>query len=32
VFPPDPEEAKPAEICGVNGTKPAECLRTVPPR
>ncbi|WP_425409745.1 acetamidase/formamidase family protein [Hyphococcus sp.] len=32
VLPPDPDEAKPAELCGVDGAKPAECLRTVPPR
>ncbi len=32
VLPPDPEEAKPAEICGIDGLKPSECLRTVPPR
>ena len=32
VFPPDPEEAKPAAICGADGTKQTECVRTVPPR
>ncbi|MEP6342284.1 MAG: acetamidase/formamidase family protein [Maricaulaceae bacterium] len=32
VIPPDPVEAKPAKICGVDGLKPSECLRTVPPR
>ena len=32
VLPPDPVEAKPAKICGVDGLKPSECLRTVPPR
>ncbi len=32
VLPPDAEEAKPAELCGPQGSKPMECLRTVPPR
>ena len=32
VLPPDPTEAKPAELCGAEGSKPTECLRTVPPR
>lgn len=32
VLPPDPVEAKPAELCGPEGSKPSECLRTVPPR
>lgn len=32
VLPPDPEEAKPAELCGADGLKPTECTRTVPPR
>lgn len=32
VLPPNPSEAKPAELCGAEGTKPLECLRTVPPR
>ena len=32
VLPPDPDEAKPAELCGPEGTKPMECVRTVPPR
>lgn len=32
VLPPDPDEAKPAELCGPDGTKSSECLRTVPPR
>jgi len=32
VLPPDPDEAEPAEVCGADGTKPAECLRTIPPR
>ena len=29
---PDPEEAEPAILCGVEGRKPEECLRTIPPR
>jgi len=32
VLPPDPEEAKPVALCGPEGTKKSECLRTVPPR
>ncbi len=32
VLAPDPVEAAPAAVCGPTGTKPAECLRTVPPR
>jgi formamidase len=32
VMNPDPDEAKPAMLCGVEGTKPSECLRTIPPR
>jgi formamidase len=32
VLNPDPVEAEPAALCGVEGTKPAECLRTIPPR
>ena len=32
VLPPDPTQAKPAELCGAEGSKPTECLRTVPPR
>ena len=32
VMNPDPEEAEPAELCGREGSKPGECLRTVPPR
>jgi formamidase len=32
VLPPDPDEAEPAEVCGAEGSKPTECLRTVPPR
>ena len=32
VFSPDPDTAEPSSLCGVEGTKPAECLRTIPPR
>jgi formamidase len=32
VMNPDPVEAEPASLCGSEGTKPAECLRTIPPR
>ncbi len=32
VLPPDSEEAKPTTVCGADGSKPSECLRTVPPR
>ena len=32
VIPPDAAEAKPTTVCGANGSKPSECLRTVPPR
>lgn len=32
VLNPDPVEAEPAELCGAEGTKSAECLRTIPPR
>ena len=32
VLNPDPAEAKPALLCGANGTKASECLRTIPPR
>lgn len=32
VMNPDPEEAEPATLCGIEGSKPAECLRTIPPR
>jgi formamidase len=32
VMTPDPDEAEPAALCGAEGTKPAECLRTIPPR
>lgn len=32
VLPPDPSEAQPSALCGPEGSKPSECLRTVPPR
>ena len=32
VLNPDPDEAKPALLCGIEGTNPSECLRTIPPR
>jgi len=32
VFPPDTELAKPTSLCGEEGIKPRECLRTIPPR
>jgi formamidase len=32
VMNPDPDEAEPALLCGSEGTKPSECLRTIPPR
>ena len=32
VMNPDTDEAKPARLCGAEGTKPSECLRTIPPR
>lgn len=32
VMPPDSDEATPAALCGPTGAKPAECLRTIPPR
>ena len=32
VMTPDPDEAEPAALCGAEGTKPEECLRTIPPR
>lgn len=32
VMNPDPDEAEPASLCGAEGTKPSECLRTIPPR
>ena len=32
VMNPDPDEAEPTSLCGAEGTKPQECLRTIPPR
>ena len=32
VMNPDPDEAEPAALCGPEGTKASECLRTIPPR
>ncbi|MDH3304557.1 MAG: acetamidase/formamidase family protein [Gammaproteobacteria bacterium] len=32
VLNPDPDEAEPASVCGAEGTRAAECLRTIPPR
>ena len=32
VFVPDPDLAEPSSLCGVEGTKSGECLRTIPPR
>lgn len=32
VLTPDPEFAEPSSLCGVEGSKSAECLRTIPPR
>lgn len=32
VFVPDPEGAEPASLCGEEGTKSGDCLRTIPPR
>ncbi len=32
VMGPDPVEAEPASICGTEGTRASECLRTIPPR
>src|SRR6056297_1479063 len=32
VMGPDPDEEAPASLCGPDGTKPSECLRTIPPR
>jgi formamidase len=32
VMNPDPDEAEPAALCGPQGAKAAECLRTIPPR
>jgi len=32
VLPPQPVDALPADLCGVDGTAKQECVRTVPPR
>lgn len=32
VFSPDPDSAEPSSLCGTEGTRSAECLRTIPPR
>ena len=32
VYPPDTELAQPSSLCGEEGSKPGECLRTIPPR
>ncbi|MBT8102174.1 MAG: acetamidase/formamidase family protein [Gammaproteobacteria bacterium] len=32
VMNPDPDEAEPAPLCGMEGAKSSECLRTIPPR
>ncbi|MDX1405221.1 MAG: acetamidase/formamidase family protein [Woeseiaceae bacterium] len=32
VFGPDHDQAQPSSLCGEEGTRPAECLRTIPPR
>jgi len=32
VFAPDPDLAEPSSLCGIEGTKAGECLRTIPPR
>ncbi len=32
VMKPDSDEAEPAALCGPEGTKASECLRTIPPR
>jgi len=29
---PDPDLAQPSSLCGIEGTHPGECLRTIPPR
>jgi formamidase len=31
-LPPEPTGARPAEVCGPNGSHKDECLRTIPPR
>ena len=32
VFTPDVDEAEPSSLCGEEGTRAGECLRTIPPR
>lgn len=32
VYGPDTELAEPSSLCGIEGTKSGECLRTIPPR
>jgi len=32
IYGPDPALAEPASLCGVEGSKAGECLRTIPPR
>jgi len=32
LLPPDPTDAAPADVCGGEGARSAECLRTIPPR
>lgn len=32
VFAPDTDLAEPSSLCGPEGSRPAECLRTIPPR
>ena len=32
VYSPDPDMAEPSSLCGLEGTKTGECLRTIPPR
>lgn len=32
VMNPDPSEAQPSSLCGPDGSKASECLRTIPPR
>ncbi|MFQ6005898.1 MAG: acetamidase/formamidase family protein, partial [Woeseia sp.] len=32
VLNPDPDEAEPSSLCGAEGTRASECLRTIPPR
>jgi formamidase len=32
IYVPDPELAEPSSLCGLEGSKAGECLRTIPPR